>query len=92
MPIPAKSAHSENFESTGVIEEGTPADLMIVDAESLEDLHKFRDYRTRQGNQNLHDIEEIRLLMKNGEIIKNTLPKTRVARIGLRKYQKQEKK
>ena len=92
LPITALASHPENFASTGVIAEGTPADFMIVEAESLADLHKFRDYRTLQGNQNFHDIEDIRLMMKNGEIIKNTLPRTRAAGIGLRKYQKQDKK
>ena len=92
LPISAGGQRSDNSENSSAIEEEGPANLLIVDAELLEDLHKFKDYRALQENQNVDEIEEIRLVMENGEITKNTLPKTKVARIGLRKYEKQEKK
>ena len=92
LPISTRGQRSDNSENSSAIEEEAPANLLIVDAESLEDLHKFKDYRELQENQNVHEIEEIRLMMENGKIIKNTLPKTKVARIGLRKYEKQDKK
>jgi hypothetical protein len=92
LPIPAEKQLSDDSENSGEIEEEVPANLIIVDAESLEDLQKLKDQSALQENQSLHEIEEIRLLMENGEIIKNTLPGTRVARIGLRKYVEPEKK
>ena len=92
LPISTSEQRSDISENSSAIAEEAPANLLIVDAESLEDLHKFKDYRALQENQNVHEIENIRLVMENGEIIKNTLPRTKVARIGLRKYEKQEKK
>ena len=92
MPISTIGQRSDNSENSSAIEEEAPANLLIVDAESLADLHTFKDSHSLKENKNLHEIEEIRLVMKNGEIIKNTLPKTRVARIGLRKYEKREKR
>ena len=92
LPISTSEQRSDTSENSSVIAEEAPANLLIVDVESLEDLHKFKDYRALQENQNVDEIENIRLVMENGEIIKNTLPRTKVARIGLRKYEKEEKK
>lgn len=92
LPIPTENQQSENSEKSGSIEEETPANLLIVDAESLADLSKLKDNPAFQKNQNLTEIEDIRLLMENGVIIKNTLPRSRVARIGLRKFKERQKK
>ena len=84
MPIPSGEQQSE---TSGAIKEGAPATLLIIDAESWEDIGHLKDSPGVQLNQNLQKVDNIRLLMKNGEIIKNTLPRTRAARFGLRKIQ-----
>lgn len=92
MPIPTGEQQLENSDKSQAIEEGAPANLLVIEAKSLEDLSEFKDDPEFQGNQNLKEVKKIRLLMKDGEIMKNTLPRTRVARFGLRKIQKREKK
>ena len=57
----------------GVVEEGATADLLLVDGNPLEDLSvigavdKWFDAPARDG------VETIRIIMKDGEIYKNTL-------------------
>jgi len=57
----------------GVIEEGAYADILLVDGNPLEDIsvigtnEKWFDAPDRDG------VETIRLIMKDGQIYKNTL-------------------
>ena len=88
LPIPIGEQQSERSEKSSPIKEEDPANLLIVDAESLEDVKKISENPAFQNNQNVQEIEEVRLLMINGEIIKNTLPRTRVGSVGLRKFKK----
>ena len=58
----------------GVIEVGAYADLLIVDGNPLEDLAAIGARRGWfQAAPRSEDVKSIRLIMKNGEVFKNTL-------------------
>jgi imidazolonepropionase-like amidohydrolase len=57
----------------GTIEEGAYADLLIVDGNPLEDIGAIGGVSEWQSAPDRDGVESIRLIMKDGEIFKNTL-------------------
>ena len=54
---------SKKGNGLGVIEEGAYADMIVIEGNPLEDVSLIEDYR-----------KNMKLIIKNGEVWKNTLP------------------
>jgi len=92
LPLIGEQTQPEDSEISSIVEEGTPADLLIIDGKSIEDLDMLRANPNWLVNQQLKELDIVRVIMKDGVIIKNTLPRTRVDRSRLKKVQEKRKK
>ena len=59
----------------GVIQEGAYADILLVDGNPLEDITVIGGVDTWFDAPPRDGVETIRIIMKNGVIYKNTLPR-----------------
>lgn len=79
------------FKAHSFIEEGVIADLIVIDLHPVEDPDDYEKILKISRIQKLHELREVCLIMKAGEIIKNTLPDTKIHRVRLQKYQEKRK-
>ncbi len=80
-----------DFKAHSFIEEGVIADLIVIDLHPEEDPDSFEMILKISRIQKLHELKEVCLIMKAGEIIKNTLPDTKIHRVRLQKYREKRK-
>ena len=87
----AESESTAIFEVKSFIQEGTIADIIVIDLNPVEDPNGLEKILRTSGTQELQQLNEVYLIMKAGDIIKNTLPDTKVHRMRLQQYREKRK-
>ncbi len=79
------------FAADNFIREEAIADIIMIDTNPVADPNGFDRILNMTSEQGLHALKEVCLVMKEGEVIKNTLPDTKVHPLRLRQYREKRK-
>ena len=79
------------FTADNFIQEEAIADILILKTNPVVDPNGFDRILSLTSEQGMHALKEVYLVMKAGEIIKNTLPDTTVHPLRLRQYREKRK-
>ena len=79
------------FAADNLIQEEAIADIIVINTNPVVEPNGFDRILNMTSEQELHALKEVCLVMKAGEIIKNTLPDTKVHQLRLRQYREKRK-
>ena len=79
------------FTAENFIREESIADIIVIDADPVVDSDGFDRILNNTNEQGLNALKEVCLVMKKGEVVKNTLPDTKVHPLRLRQYREKRK-
>lgn len=89
MPdIVANPDSSSPDQRTEKIAEGAPANLLVIDASSVETLNRVMARPEWSDKQRRINLDEVRLILDNGWVIKDTLPRKRIDEFRLKRVKK----
>jgi hypothetical protein len=92
MPVSSESPTLPgDFESFLTIKEGAPANLVVIDVRSVEDLHRVMAHPEWSDNQHRENLDAVMLSMENGWISKDTLPNKRIDEFRLQRVREKRK-
>lgn len=76
------------YERAGTVKEGEPADLLVIDVRTLDELHEVMARPQWSDSQQRAKLETVKLILKNGWVIKDTLPTKRIDEFRLKRVKK----